>query len=74
MHFQVSDEAVDGLIEVARGLAVEEGSRARREEWEKEEGREEVERVRRRSERFARGEWEGEQVEAGKKLRGYGKK
>ncbi|GAA5888578.1 hypothetical protein JCM6882_009003 [Rhodosporidiobolus microsporus] len=70
VHYQVSEEAVDALVEVTRRLAEE--KRRERDEWEKEVGAEEVEEVRRRSEKFARGEWEGERM--GKSTKGaYGK-
>ncbi|GAA5864723.1 hypothetical protein JCM8547_008283 [Rhodosporidiobolus lusitaniae] len=74
VHYQTSEEAVSDLVEVARGLAREKGRERVR--WEREVGEEERERGRKRTERFATGEWEGERV--GRRRRGglrggYGK-
>ncbi|GAA5987207.1 hypothetical protein JCM11641_006060 [Rhodosporidiobolus odoratus] len=71
LHSQISQEAVEGLIEVVRGLARERGRE--RAEWERGVGEEGVEGSRENSRALARGEWEGGWVGKGTKTQGYGK-
>ncbi|BGP17744.1 hypothetical protein JCM10213v2_005786 [Rhodosporidiobolus nylandii] len=71
VHYQISEQAVEDVIEVARALAKERGKA--RAAWEKEMGDQEVEAADLRSRSLAMGKWVGLPLGQGTKMQGYGK-